>query len=285
MGISPVMPDFFSTGDFSDQKIGNFIYQNLTMEKVSIYGKKQLNPGESDLIDYSFFTLGIKRNDEGWYLKSFDNINDQKIDSNEIIDGTYYHSGKSNRLILAPALPAKPMVFKSSQIVISPKQRLTFFVKIPLILQVYAGKKQDENLLTEFPLQHISDTWFGEPVNGEAAFALESDHYLNFKAIEEDERFAICPITIFNNDNAALEVERLIIRVDQMNLVKFSNHLVTSQVKLEYRGKNHLSSVSYGFAKAFHGETHDIVAKPRNPEGKSLLKINFHFIKNIYRSE
>ena len=48
------------------------------MEKVSIYGKKQLNPGESDLIDYSFFTLGIKRNDEGWYLKSFDNINDQK---------------------------------------------------------------------------------------------------------------------------------------------------------------------------------------------------------------
>ena len=117
----------------------------------------------------------------------------RKIDSNEIIDGTYYHSGKSNRLILAPALPSKPMVFKSSQIVISPKQRLTFFVKIPLILQVYAGKKQDENLLTEFPLQHISDTWFGEPVNGEAAFALESEHYLNFKAIEEDERFAICP--------------------------------------------------------------------------------------------
>nr|WP_321356508.1 DUF432 domain-containing protein [uncultured Draconibacterium sp.] len=255
------------------------------MEKVSIYGKKQLNPGESDLINYSIFTLGIKRNEEGWYLKSFDNINGQEIDSNEIIDGTYYHSGKSNRLILAPALPVKPMIFKNSRIIISPKQRLTFFVKIPLILQVYASKKQDENLLAEFPLQQISNTWFGEPVNGEAAFALESDHFLDFKSIEEDELFAICPITVFNNDNAALDIERLIIRVDQMNLVKFSNHLVTSQVKLEYKGKDHLSSVNYGFAKAFHGENHDIVAKPRNPEGKSLLKINFLFIKNIYRSE
>ena len=256
------------------------------MEKLSIYGKKQLNPGESVLMDYGIFTLGIKRNDEGWYLKSFDDVNDgQEIDTNEIVDGTYYHSGKSNRLILTPALPVKPMVFKSSRIIISPKQRLTFFVKIPLILQVYASKKLDENLLAEFPLQHISNTWFGEPVNGEVAFALESEHYLNLKTIEADERFAICPVTIFNNDNAALEIERLIIRVDQMHLVKYSNHLVTSQVKLEYRGKDYLSSVNYGFAKAFHGENHDIVAKPRNPEGKSMLKINFHFIKNIYRSE
>nr|WP_321485801.1 DUF432 domain-containing protein [uncultured Draconibacterium sp.] len=256
------------------------------MEKLSIYGKKQLDSGESALIDYKIFTLGIKRNDEGWYINSFDDTHDeQEINTSEIVDGTYFHSGKSNNLILTPALPEKPMVFKSSRIIISPKQRLTFFVKIPLILQVYASKKQDENLLAEFPLQHVSNTWFGEPVNGEVAFALESDHYLDFKTIEADERFAICPITIFNNDKAALEIERLIIRVDQMHLLKFGNHLVTSQVKLEYRGKDHLSSVSYGFAKAFHGENHEIVAKPRNPEGKSLLKINFHFIKNIYRSE
>lgn len=256
------------------------------MQKLSIYGKKQLNPGESDLIDYSIFKLGIMRHEEGWHLKPFNDVNDeQEINTNEIIEGTYYHSGKSNKLILAPALPVKPMVFKSSRIIISPKQRLTFFVKIPLILQVYASKIQDENLLAEFPLQHISNTWFGEPVNGEVAFALESDHYLDFKAIEADERFAICPITIFNNDNAALEIERLIIRVDQMHLVKFNNHLVTSQVKLEYKGKDYLSSVNYGFSKAYHGENHDIVAKPRNPEGKSMLKINFHFIKNIYRSE
>ncbi|WP_319502373.1 DUF432 domain-containing protein [uncultured Draconibacterium sp.] len=256
------------------------------MAKVSIYGKKQLNPGESELIDYSTFKLGIKRSDEGWYLKAFDDTHDgQEIATSEIIDGTYYHSGKSNKLILAPALPAKPMVFKSNRIIISPKQRLTFFVKIPLILQLYASKKQDENLLAEFPLQQISNTWFGEPVNGEVAFALESDHYLDFKTMEDDERFAICPITIFNNDNAALELDRLIIRVDQMHLLKYKEHLVTSHVKLEYKGKDHLSSANYGFSKVFHGENHEIIAKPRNPEGKSLLKINFHFIKNIYRSE
>ncbi|QIA07978.1 DUF432 domain-containing protein [Draconibacterium halophilum] len=256
------------------------------MEKVSIYGTKQINPGESVLKNCDHFTLGIKRNDEGWHLKSFDNKKEDKDpDTEEINDGTYYHSGKSNKLILSPALPVKPMVFKGSRMVISPNQRLTFFVKIPLILQVYASKKQDETLLAEFPLQQISNTWFGEPIQGEAAFALESEHFLDITALENDEKFAVCPITIFNNDNAPLQIERLIIRVDHMHLLKFKEHFVTSQVKLEYRGKDYLSSASYGFAKAFHGENHEIIAKPRNPEGKSMLKINFHFIKNIYRTE
>ncbi|WP_319481099.1 DUF432 domain-containing protein [uncultured Draconibacterium sp.] len=256
------------------------------MEKLSIYGTNQINPGESVVKNCDQFTLGIKRNDEGWYLKTVDDRHEEKApDSEEINDGTYYHSGKSNKLILSPALPAKPMVFKGSRMVVSPNQRLTFFVRIPIILQVYTLKKQDENLLAEFPLQQISNTWFGEPVNGEPAFALESEHFLNLKAIEPDEKFAVCPITIHNNDNAPLEIERLIIRVDQMHLLKYKEHLVTSHVKLEYKGKDHLSSASYGFSKAFHGENHEIIAKPRNTEGKSLLKINFHFIKNIYRSE
>lgn len=256
------------------------------MEKLTIYGKKQLEPGNNTFLDCYSFALGIKRNDEGWQLKSFDNKSERKVlDTEDINDGTYYHSGKSNKLILAPALPIKPMVFKGSRMVISPNQRLTYFVNIPLILQVYANKKQDENLLTEFPLQQISDTWFGEPVNGEAAFALESDYFLDIKSVEPDEKFAVCPITIFNNNHAPLVIERLIIRVDQMHLLVFNEHFVTSHVKLEYKGKDHLSSASYGFSKAFHGENHEIIAKPRNPEGKSLLKINFHFIKNIYRSE
>lgn len=253
------------------------------MEKQLIYGQRQMNPGEGILLNSNQFLLGIKRNVEGWYLKTFDDVSkQQEINIEEIDDGTYYHSGKSNKLILSPALPVKPMVYKVSRMVISPQQRLTVFVKIPLILQVYTGKKQDENLLTEFAFQQISDTWFGEPINGEPAFALESKHFLDLNAIETDERFAVCPLTIFNNNNTALEPERLIIRVDQMNLAKYKGQFVTSQVKLEYKGKDHLSSVNYGFSKTLHGDNPEIIAKPRNQGGKNLLKINFHFIKNIY---
>lgn len=256
------------------------------MEKLTIYGKKQLEPGSSKLIDFASFTLGIKRHTEGWFVKTFEN-DETSVEANvdDITTGTYYHTGKSNNMILAPALPAKPMVLKGSRLVISPHQRLTFYVKVPLMLQLYSAKKLDENLLTEFPLKQISDTWFGESVNGEAAYALDSEQYLDLKEIVPDENFAVCPINIHNNDDAPLEIERLIIRVDQMNLLRFNGYIITSLVKLEYKGKNHLSSVNFGFSKALHGENHEIIAKPRNPEGKGLLKINFHFIKNIYRSE
>ncbi|MDX8339983.1 DUF432 domain-containing protein [Draconibacterium sp. IB214405] len=256
------------------------------MEKVTIYGKKQLEPGNSNLIDFESFTLGIKRHTEGWFIKTFDkNTVEEKPSIDEIATGTYYHTGKSNSLYLTPALPAKPMVLKGSRLVISPHQRLTFFVKVPLMLQLYSAKKQEENLLTEFPFQQISDTWFGETVNGEPAYALESEEYLEINEIVPDENFAVCPVNIFNNDSSPLAIERLILRVDQLHLLRFKEYLITSMVKLEYKGKDHVSAVNYGFSKALHGENHDIVAKPRNPEGKSLLKINFHFIKNIYRSE
>ncbi|WP_347841275.1 DUF432 domain-containing protein [uncultured Draconibacterium sp.] len=256
------------------------------MEKLSIYGKKQLEPGKQSFIDCNNFILGVKRNTEGWYLKSFEQGTDESVPNpEEIEEGMYYHTGKSNTLILAPALPVKPMVFKGKRITISPHQRLTFFVKIPLLMQVYYAKKQDENLLAEFPFHKISDTWFGEPVNGEAAYALDAEHFLDINAIERDENSAICPINIFNNNDAPLELERLILRVDQMNLLRFKEQIVTSLVKLEYKGKDHLSAVNYGFSKALHGENHEILAKARNPENKSLLKINFHFIKNIYRTE
>lgn len=256
------------------------------MEKTTIYGKKQLEPGNSELIDFANFTLGIKRHTEGWFIKAFEkDDNNLEVNIDEITSGTYFHTGKSNTIILAPALPAKPMVLKGSRLVISPHQRLTFYVKVPLMLQLYSAKKLDENLLTEIPFQRISDTWFGEPVNGEAAYALDSEQYLDLKEIGLDENFAVCPINIHNNNDSPLEIERLILRVDQMNLLRFNGYIITSLVKLEYKGTNLLSSVNYGFSKTLHGENHEIIAKPRNPEGKSLLKINFHFIKNIYRSE
>ncbi|HYQ56522.1 MAG TPA: DUF432 domain-containing protein, partial [Draconibacterium sp.] len=220
------------------------------MTKSSIYGKKQLEPGKDTFIDCNTLMLGIKRNNEGWYLKTFEkDDNQQEINAEQIVTkGAYYHTGKSNTLVLAPALPAKPMVFKGSRMVVSPHQRLTFYVKVPLLLQVYSSKKTDENLLTEIPFINISDTWFGEPISGEAAFALESEHYLDIKTIKSDENFAICPVSVFNNYNTPLEIERLILRVDQMNLLKFNSNIITNLVKLEYKGKDALSSVNYSFS-------------------------------------
>ncbi len=253
------------------------------MEKNSLYKKRQFKPGDSELIPCGSFVLGVKREKEGWFIKVFDNVSDaETVDKEEISEGEYYHSGKSNSLIIAPALQYKPLVFKGNKMVIAPHQRMTFFVRIPLILQLYFSKVQEENLLKEIPSERLSDTWFGEPDNGVAAFSLGNEYQLNFDDVKTTEIDAICPVNIFNNWEQQLEIQRLIIKADNMSLFSNMHKTITSVVKLEYKGQDTISSVSYGTSKLYHGENPVILAKARNDDTKSLLKANFHFIRNIY---
>lgn len=276
-------PGFFIIREVLISIFCTFNLQFFVMEQKSIYKKYHLQPGAIDLIECNTFVLGVKREKEGWYIKVFeDSPNVNAINTDEIMDGEYFHSGKSNSLILTPALQYKPLVFKGSKMVIAPYQRLTFFVRIPLILQLYFAKVQEENLLKKIPSQRLSDTWFGEPDYGVAAFALGNEYQLNFSDVETTDMDAICPISIFNNWEQPMEVHRLIIKTDNMSLFKNDNKIVGSLVRLEYKGRDTISSASYGSSKLYHGENPEILAKARSNDTKSLLKANFHFIRNIY---
>lgn len=256
------------------------------MEKETIFRKQSIQPGEIALLPCNEIILGIKREKEGWFIRVFDeNTVPDKMKAEDIAEGEYFHSGKSNSFVISPVLQHKPLVFKGNKMVIAPHQRMTFFIKIPVVLQIYFSKAQEENLLKEIPSRRLSDTWFGDPDSGVPAFSVGSDYSLSFSDMKVSEYEARCPISIFNDWNQTLEVQRLIIKADNMTLYKNNNLLVTSVVKLEYKGQDSISSVAYGTSKQYHGESPEIVAKPRTADLKGLLKANFHFIRNIYRFE
>ena len=177
------------------------------------------------------------------------------------------------------------MVFKGTGLNVLPEQKITLFLKIPLTFQIYFSKIQPENLLKEIIYKRLSNTWFGDPDSGEPAFTLGSDYYLDFNEIEINGFEAICPVSVKNTAEENLSVQRLIIRDEFLTLYKNEDKIVTSQVHIEFRGKDTIGSVDYQYSKAFNGEKQEILAKPRNTSGKSHLKLNFHFMKTIYRTE
>ena len=88
----------------------------------------------------------MKRENEGWF---FLQLNDQEQDKKEapnISTGEFYQTGKSNSLLLFPSLPSKPLVIKGSGLFVSPGQKLLFYLKIPLTVQIYFSKNQPENI-------------------------------------------------------------------------------------------------------------------------------------------
>ena len=244
------------------------------MNTKQLFGKHQVSLGESHTLELENETLTITREREGW-----------SFGSTEVTQNEYYHTGKSNTLVIQPALPEKPIVFKGSRLNVAPKQKLTFFLKIPLKVQVYFSKVQPENLMKEIVVKRLSDTWFGETDNGEVAFALGNEYFMKMEEINPSEFEAICPITIFNNSPAPFEIERLIIRVDNMGLYLNEGNIVTSIVEIEFRGKDIISSAEYHYSKIYNGEKQELITKPRNASGKNPLKLHFHFIKNMYKFE
>jgi hypothetical protein len=255
------------------------------MPKSPIYGKHQIMPGEHRILSDENFSIGAKRKKEGWVLKNMENPASANSENTDFTEGEYFQTGKSNSLFIAPSLPVKPLVFKGIGLNVSPGQRLNFFLKIPLTVQVYFSKDLPENLLKAFPVKRLSDTWFGEAFSGEPAFALGSEFFFSMEEINCAEFEAICPISIYNSAPGVLEVERLIIRVENMALYKKDEKIITSLAVIDYKGKDTISVANYRYSKKIHGEKAEMIAKPRSTVSKNMLKINFHFIKNIYKSE
>jgi len=256
------------------------------MNIASILKKHQILPGQTEHFDIGCIRLSATRKMEGWHLLTSDNCPDDDVflTSESSLDD-YFQTGKSNSLIIVPAMPAKPLVFKGSGLFVLPGQKITIFLKIPLAFQVYFSKIQPENLLKEITYKRLSDTWFGEPDSGEPAFALGSEFYLNIDEIKITDLEAICPVIIENNSATILNLQRLLIRDENVTLYKNNEKIVTSVVHVEFKGNDVASSVDYRYSKEYNGERQEVLAKPRNNSGKGLLHMNFHFIRNIYKSE
>ncbi|PIF06382.1 MAG: hypothetical protein CSA36_01945 [Draconibacterium sp.] len=252
------------------------------MDLNSILKKHQLEPGTTKTVEIGCVSLIIKRLKEGWHLETVDNCPDDEIDLDELSTvSDYFQTGKSNILIIAPALPMKPMLFKGSGVNVLPNQKLTMFVKIPLTFQVYFSKINPENLLREITYNRLSATWFGEPDTGEPAYTLNSEYFLNFDEIKITGFEAICPITVKNSALYNLDIQRLIIRDEYLAIYKSGDKMVTSHVNIEFKGREIISNVDYKYSKRYHGEKHEMLAEPRSEYGKSNLKLNFHFMKRL----
>jgi len=256
------------------------------MDLNLILQKHKILPGETKVIDIGCVQLSATRKNEGWHLITTDNCPHDDVDlTTESTLSDYFRTGKSDTLIIAPGLPSKPLVFKGTGLNVLPDQKITFFLKIPLSFQIYFSKIKPENILKEIAYKRLSDTWFGDPDSGEPAFALGSEYFLNMDEIEITDLEAICPVIVHNTSSAILNVQRLIIRDENVTLYKNENKIVTSVVNVEFKGNDIAGEVDYLYLKEYNGENQEVLSKPRNTSGKNLLKLNFHFIKNIYRSE
>lgn len=240
---------------------------------------------------YSFrageFETFFERKGQKWffYTQKKDVENDPELSDEAVkpedVNWEVFHSSKSDVLRIVPALPAKPVVFKNSRLFISAGQKITIFLKIPVSFQFYQNQMNPSSLLKEVATKQLSNTWFGAIDTGEPAYSIGSGFSTQPEELNPKMYEAVCPVRIFNKSSNQLEVQRLIIRVNEMALYENKNKLFSSLMEIDFKGSDQVEKVIFTADKNIMGDQYKLLSKPRSAESKNLLKFNFHFVKKI----
>lgn len=234
----------------------------------------------------------IKHVSNGWLVKTtslaqaVDEMETIKVD--DLLDDQevlHFYSGNTSELILVPALPNKAVVFRNNKnIKVSAGESTRLFFTIPLSMQFYFDEVKDETRLAEVPLRRLSDTWFGEMDNGEPAYSIGSTYYKSLAEVDARVWEAIASVEIINNTFGVLDLQRLILRVEEFNLYRKGDQILTNHVTIEFKGQEQVESVNLSTRDDIHGDKFELVANKRLSDSKKLLRRSFFFIKNIYQS-
>ncbi|MFA5330693.1 MAG: DUF432 domain-containing protein [Prolixibacteraceae bacterium] len=262
------------------------------MNPQAFWNKYEFSVGQTLLFKVGNAEVFVKHIQNGWLMKTristepFAEIQTEAVEGMEDDSNVlHFQTGKSNILHVVPALPNKAVVFRNNKnIKVSAGQSASLFFRIPLTIQFYFQEIKDENRMFEMPLQRLSDTWFGEPDNGEAAYSIGSNYDKSIDEVQASSWEAVAPVEIINNTTGLLDLQRLILRVEEFSLFLKNKQLLSNHVAIEFKGQEHAGSVNLTTSKELHGQKPVQLAKPRNTESKNLLRKSFYFIKNIYQS-
>ncbi|MGE5394437.1 MAG: hypothetical protein ACM3P1_06805, partial [Candidatus Saccharibacteria bacterium] len=262
------------------------------MSPHNFWKKYEFKAGQTYLFKAGFAQVMVKRTANGWLMKSkmnnqaFENLEAEEIEEMENDpEALHFQTGKSHHLILAPAFPAKAVVFRNNKTIkISAAESAHLYFRIPLTLQFYFDEVKEENRMFEMPLQRLSDTWFGEADSGEPAFSIGNNYDIALSEVKALSWEAIVPVEIINNTTAMLELQRLILRVEEFSLYLKNKQIYSNNVEIEFRGPEHAGNITLSVKNDIHGSKPVLFAKPRISGGRNLLRKSFYFIKNIYQS-
>lgn len=262
------------------------------MSPQNFWKKYEFAVNQTFLFRGGFIEVLVKRISNGWLIKTRVPDQPDSVIRAEEVDGFdndadvfHFQTGKSPVLHVVPALPNKSVVFRNNKnIKISAGESAKLYFRIPLGIQFYFQEVKDENRIFEIPMQRLSDTWFGEADNGEAAFSIGSNYDTEFAEIQEMPWESISPVEIINKTTSVFDLQRLILRVEDFSLFLKNNQLLTNHVHIEFTGPDHDGSVNLSVRKEIHGTKPLQLARPRTEGSRNLLRKSFYFIKNMYQN-
>jgi len=151
-------------------------------------------------------------------------------------------------ITLTPSMPDRPLeVRPDAPLTLNPGRAVDFFVGIPAWLSISEGGATPQFLM-EVPTRPLSDTWFGDPEEGELCYASVTSARRFIDEMDERPNRIVCPLQVRNDNDEPLLIERICLRTQFLEVFGGKNNLWAPEGRIIYRGINEANQVLFGRA-------------------------------------
>ncbi len=145
-----------------------------------------------------------------------------------------------HHLRIRPVFPDRPLVVKSEHpFTLLGKADARVYTRVPLWVRVDAidDAGGGASRLTEVPTEVLSETWWGDFLDGELAY------WVRTRALRQlhDELFephmVVCTLQLRNLSLDDLQVEKLVLRVEHLSIFERPGQLWAEEIRVDYHGE------------------------------------------------
>jgi hypothetical protein len=155
----------------------------------------------------------------------------------------HYLSQESGPVRPQPVLPDRGIVVKPDRsLTLLAGERSQFFLEIPVWFRMNAGGERQVQVFEE-SLAVLSNTWFGDPVNGELCYSLATRLHQDLSSTAPKAWCAVCPMAVNNDAAADLAFERICLHVQNLAVFRGAERLWTNSLSVLFRGADQASQI------------------------------------------
>lgn len=179
-------------------------------------------------------------------------------------------------IFLRPRMPNRPVVVRPLHpLTIAPGAKVEFYISLPVDAQVYARLRSGRQMtIARLPTERLSDTWFGNTVEGTFAYSLKSRARRELHEISEiAPNRVICPLRISNASADPLPCDKFCLRLQHCRIwSEPSGRMRASAITLRFHGGEQMTTADYESAAP---DKATLLMEADQPATRNLLQRSF----------
>ena len=223
-----------------------------TREGMGIWDELEISQRKCAVWHFPFRSLYVERVDFEWHVLSVPDDHAGRQATRTLIERAdkpissawrHYLDHDAPRVIPVPALPDRALVVRPDRaLTILPGESAQFFLEIPVWFRLTSATGSRKRIFEE-PLTILSNTWFGDPLNGELCYSMDIRLHQNIQTVSSCAFTAVCPLHLTNDSSSDLPFEKVCLHVENLSVFKNPQRLWTNGMNVIFKGPEQATQI------------------------------------------